>query len=67
MLPLLNNLGVTYKLFVSGDSESIYIVPEKYINELNKALSFKTKGAKEQLKEHKRKLKEMKKQSKNVK
>ena len=67
VLPLLDNLNVTYELFVSGYSESIYIVPEKYINELNTVLSFKTKGAKEQLKDHKRKLKELKKQSKNVK
>ena len=62
VLPRLTDLGVTYKLLTQGDYEEIYLVNEKYIEQLHMVLKFQIKGAKEQLKEEKKRIKELKKQ-----
>lgn len=50
----INEQNIEYTYLCQGDTESIILVKEKYIEELNLALGFKIKGRLEQLKELKR-------------
>jgi len=50
----LDEQNIEYSILCQGDTESIVLVDEKYINELDLALKFKVKGRLEQLKDFKR-------------
>ena len=50
----LDEQNIEYTILAPGDTESIVLVNEKYIDKLNLALKFKVKGRLEQLKEFKR-------------
>jgi hypothetical protein len=44
ILPLLDQIGVTYKLYLDADGESIYKVKESDIDKLHSVIHFQTKG-----------------------
>lgn len=61
----LDESKIKYSICCQGDTESIVLVKEKYINELHKVLLFQIKGKNAQLKESKIKAKKSKSKSKN--
>jgi len=65
----LDEQNIEYTILAPGDTESIVLVNEKYIDKLNLALKFKVKGRLEQLKEFKRQQKlekKLEKESKKI-
>ena len=65
----LDEQNIEYTILAQGDTESILLVNEKYIDKLDLALKFKVKGRLEQLKEFKRQQKlekKLEKESKKI-
>lgn len=44
ILPQLDQLGIKHELFVESETEQVYIVSEKFINQLHSILKFSIKG-----------------------